>query len=47
MIGKPVLIPTTPGTLRRNPKLTPDAITRVLFGPGVPQVASVNTINDR
>ena len=32
---KPALMPSMCGTVRRKPKLAPDAVSRMLLGPGV------------
>ncbi len=41
MTAKPTLMPRIWGTVLRMPKLTPDASTIMLFGPGVMDVTTV------
>ena len=41
---QPTVIPIMCGTVRRKPKLTPEASSIVLFGPGVIDITSANVI---
>jgi len=43
----PSAVPKTWGSVRRNPKVAPDAHNRTLFGPGVTELANENPMSPR
>lgn len=43
----PIATPAICGTVRRNPKFTPDASNKTLLGPGVTDVTKANVIKAR
>src|SRR5579875_3362928 len=45
--GKPIAIPSRCGSVRRKPKLAPDAATMALLGPGVADIATANDVAAR
>ena len=44
-IAIPTAVPTTCGNVRRNPKVTPDASSSVLFGPGEPEPTATKVMS--
>ncbi|EHK56045.1 hypothetical protein MAXJ12_16978 [Mesorhizobium alhagi CCNWXJ12-2] len=46
-MAKPAAMPNICGTVRQNPKFTPDASSMKLFGPGVTEVTKAKTSRAR
>jgi hypothetical protein len=44
---KPIAIPSICGMERLKPKFTPEAVSMMLFGPGVMEVTNAKEISDR
>ena len=42
---KPTVMPAICGIVRAKPKFTPDAVTMMLFGPGVNAVTKTNKVS--